>query len=341
MEQRDRKRTSTSTGRPGWRPAAAVGVAVAAAGLLWWLTPGGTPGPGGAVEVTGGASVSVYRSLAGAAADAPGWVGTSLGLATEGTLVVLGLLLVWTGLRGLRRGDARTVAAVVLAGVATVVAYGISEVLKTTVDEERPCRALSGVTAVDPCPGVGDWSFPSNHSTLAVAIAVGVALARPRLAVVTLPLGAAGALLRVAVGVHYPHDVLAGSVLGAAAAVVLSLALSQVTVEPVARLMSRFGADRGGRGRHTRFVGHDGGRGTVVDAQPGQYGADVRFDGAFHHVQPPRDLPVGQPGGHMGQHVPLAGGEGRDPFPGGGAPAGGGPGAGGGEMGHHPGGDLR
>lgn len=330
--------------RPGRRPAAAVGVAVAATGLLWWLTPGGTPRASGAVEVTSGASVSLYRSLAGTAADAPGWVGTALGLATEGTLVVLGLLLVWTGWRGLRRGDARTVAAVVLAGVATVVAYGISEILKTMVDEERPCRALSGVTAVAPCPGVGDWSFPSNHSTLAVAIAVGVALARPRLAAVTLPLGAAGALLRVAVGVHYPHDVLAGSVLGASAALVLFLALLPVTVGPVARLTSRFGPERGAqeiRGRHTRFVGHDGGRGPVVDAQPGQYGADVRFDGAFHHVQTPRDLPVGQPGGHMGQHVPLAGGEGRDPLPGGGAPAGGGPGAGRGEMGHHPGGDLR
>ncbi|MER5786731.1 phosphatase PAP2 family protein, partial [Streptomyces mobaraensis] len=165
--------------RPGGtaRPLGALAVLATAAGVLTWAAPGG-PGPDGRTEVTGGPSASLYRSVAGAAGDAPGAVGTLLSLATEGTLVVLGLLLLWTGWTALRRRDVPALAAVLLAGAATVAAYAVSELLKEAVDEERPCRALRGVGTVDTCPPPGDWSFPSNHSTLAAALAVGVAAAR-------------------------------------------------------------------------------------------------------------------------------------------------------------------
>ncbi|GHG53523.1 hypothetical protein GCM10018779_15570 [Streptomyces griseocarneus] len=315
----------------GARPLAAAGVLAVAAGLLAWLAPSGAD-PSGAVRVTGGPSVSAYRSVAGAAADAPTWVGSLLGAATEGTLVVLGLLLVWVGLIALRRRDARALAGILLAGAATVVAYAASEALKTVLDEERPCRALGAVATVDPCPEPGDWSFPSNHSTLAAALAVGLAVVRPRLAAVTLPLAALAALLRVAVGVHYPHDVLAGVLLGGAVAAAAMLALRPLAV----RVVSRTGWAR--RGSDARFVGHDGRRGAVVHAQPGQDGADVRLDGAFHHVQPPGDLTVGQAGAQMGQHVAFPGGEGGDAFPGGGTAAGRATGAGGRQVGDHTGG---
>ncbi|XPR82345.1 phosphatase PAP2 family protein [Streptomyces prasinus] len=84
------------------------------------------------------------------------------------------------------------------------------------MDEERPCRALrTGVDLVAECPGAGDWSFPSNHATLAAGLAVGLAVLWPRLAAITLPLAGVVALLRVLVGVHYPHDVLGGAVVAA------------------------------------------------------------------------------------------------------------------------------
>ncbi|MDW6061867.1 phosphatase PAP2 family protein [Streptomyces sp. FXJ1.4098] len=108
------------------------------------------------------------------------------------------------------------IAVVVLVGVGTGVAYAVSEALKLVVDEERPCRAVRGVAAVADCPGAGDWSFPSIHATLAAALAVGLVVLRPRLAAVVLPLAAVVAVARVAAGVHYPHDVLAGAALGAA-----------------------------------------------------------------------------------------------------------------------------
>jgi hypothetical protein len=44
-------------------------------------------------------------------------------------------------------------------------------------------------------------------------------------------------------------------------------------------------------------VGQDGGLHPVGQVQPGQDGADVALDGAFHEVEPVGDLCVGVPGG--------------------------------------------
>lgn len=305
-----------------------------AAAVITMLSPGGLGRPG-PTEVTVGTSVSAYRSLTEAAGDAPGWVGHLLELSSEATLIVLGLLLLGVCWTALRRRDPDTVAGTVLIGVGTVVAYAVSEALKLVVDEERPCRALDGAEAVAACPQPGDWSFPSNHATLAAALAVGLAVRRPRLAAVTVPLAVAAALLRVLVGVHYPHDVLAGALLGGA--VVASVLL--VLVRPAGLLASAllgrwWGQDPG-------LVGDDGGRGPVVDAEAGQDGADVRLDRAFDQVQPPGDLPVGESAAEVRQHFALPGRQPGDPLPGGVPPFGQGSGPGGREVRDHPGGDLR
>ncbi len=188
-----------------------IGLLIAGAGVVLLLYPGGL-GTTVPVRVTGGASASVFRAVNEALAAAPSWVGSLVDLAGDGLLLVLGLLLAWTALR---YRDPRTLAGVLLTGVGTVVAYGMSEALKLVVDEERPCRVVSGAEVIAHCPAMGDWSFPSNHATLAAGLAVGIALLRPRLAAVALPLAAAVALARIAAGVHYPHDVLAGAALGA------------------------------------------------------------------------------------------------------------------------------
>ncbi|MCP3767628.1 phosphatase PAP2 family protein [Streptomyces sp. MAR25Y5] len=113
-----------------------------------------------------------------------------------------------------------------LTGLGTVAAYAVSEAVKLVVDEERPCRALrTGADLVAECPGAGDWSFRSNHATPAAGLAVGLAVLWPRLAAITLPPAGAVALLRVPVGVHYPHDVLAGALLGGAVVAAVLLAL--------------------------------------------------------------------------------------------------------------------
>jgi len=64
-------------------------------------------------------------------------------------------------------------------------------------------------------------SFPSGHSASAAAFATGVALESPGRAVPVAVAAAGVAYGRVHTGVHYPSDVVAGVVLGAACAVVV------------------------------------------------------------------------------------------------------------------------
>ncbi|WDZ86225.1 phosphatase PAP2 family protein [Micromonospora cathayae] len=158
---------------------------------------------------------------------------------TEGSVVLLGLLLMaaaWRYFRGAPQAagigppSARTTrhrAAALVAPVAVVLAYGLSEWFKTVVDQERPCRDLTDLVIVaGHCPPVGDWSFPSNHSTIAGALATGTVLLWPRLGLLAVPLALLAAASRVFVGVHYPHDVVGGVLLGALVVTALVLPLT-------------------------------------------------------------------------------------------------------------------
>lgn len=217
------------------------------------------------------ATAPLYRDVLDFAHDTPSWVQHLAEAWTEFGLLVFGVLFI-TGWWRARRADEGALALAVLAPVATAFGYVASEVLKSFVNEERPCRAVAGAAAsLVPCPPTGDWSFPSNHSAIAGAAAVALTLSRPLLAWLTVPMALLMAFSRVFVGVHYPHDVAVGLVMGAAvsAAVVLllrrptrSLALTvRSSGAPVAALVSGPGTGAGagaaarsaGRGRrHAR-----------------------------------------------------------------------------------------
>ncbi|MGV9291824.1 phosphatase PAP2 family protein [Streptomyces sp. NPDC003719] len=162
----------------------------------------------------------LYRDITDFAHDTPAWVQHTAEVWTEAGLLLFAALFV-TGWWRSRRGSSRAFAIAVLAPVATGVAYVCSELLKSGVTEERPCRAVTGaVASLAACPASGDWSFPSNHATIAGAAAVALALVRRVLVLLTVPLALLMAFSRVFVGVHYPHDVAAGLLLGAVVAVV-------------------------------------------------------------------------------------------------------------------------
>jgi membrane-associated phospholipid phosphatase len=98
------------------------------------------------------------------------------------------------------------------ATAAVALAHGASIGVKRVVRRNRPDHPQVRVLAGTP----SRLSFPSAHasSTTAAAVLFGGLLRRPLVAALVPPM----ALSRLVLGVHYPSDVLAGSVLGAAVA---------------------------------------------------------------------------------------------------------------------------
>lgn len=92
------------------------------------------------------------------------------------------------------------------------IALGLYKLLKRWTRRPRPFAADARIRAwVAP---LDEFSFPSGHTLHAVAF-TGVALAHyPVLAWLLLPFTAAVALSRVALGLHYPSDVIAASAIG-------------------------------------------------------------------------------------------------------------------------------
>lgn len=127
---------------------------------------------------------------------------------------------------------------VAAAGFSALLALGAAQVIGTLWDRARPYEAHPGqahLLGLAPSP---DPSFPSDHATAAYAIGVAIGLRHTQAGVVALILATLVAVSRVALGTHYPTDVLAGAALGALAALLL-------WAPPVRRRLHRL-ADRAG-----------------------------------------------------------------------------------------------
>ncbi|WP_442811482.1 phosphatase PAP2 family protein [Streptomyces sp. NBC_01288] len=154
-----------------------------------------------------------YSDVVNSAQHAPGWLDSAVSAWSTYGLVVFAVLMVMGWWRARRVGAEAAVTALAVP-VVVVAAYGIDSLLKSAVRESRPCRSLHVVT-LEACPAPGDWSFPSNHATIAAAAAVALFFVSRRLGAVAAVAALAMAASRVWVGVHYPHDVVAGVVVGA------------------------------------------------------------------------------------------------------------------------------
>jgi len=98
--------------------------------------------------------------------------------------------------------------------MAFVIADAVVLVLDSVYFRPRPYETLSNVLLPG---GLGNnSSFPSGHATKAFAVAAVVALQWGKKAAPIVLISCGVALSRVIIGVHYPLDVTAGAVLGAA-----------------------------------------------------------------------------------------------------------------------------
>ncbi len=101
-----------------------------------------------------------------------------------------------------------------LLGTGAGLAVAASQVLKRLFCRPRPTSGMGGFAALVAIPD--RFSFPSGHTAAAFGVAVALAGEGSGTALLTLALAFGIALSRIYLGAHYPLDVAAGVLVGAA-----------------------------------------------------------------------------------------------------------------------------
>ncbi|WP_128976979.1 phosphatase PAP2 family protein [Streptomyces roseicoloratus] len=190
--------------------------------------------------------VSLLYDINGLAKSAPPWFDRVMEFVGEFG-IMFGLVLVvlgcwWSVRRRGTPGDSVSgFAGLLWAPLAAGIALLVNIPIRGFVERPRPFKDHQGLEVL--IAGKTDYSFVSDHATMAMAIAVGVFVAHRRFGLLAIGLALAEAFCRVYMGVHYPTDVVGGLALGTAVALLLAplaLALLTPVVSAVAR--SRRGA---------------------------------------------------------------------------------------------------
>jgi undecaprenyl-diphosphatase len=159
-------------------------------------------------------------------ARATPWLHTTLlAYADFGIVVFAGLLLAgWWSARA--RADVTVMSRAIWAPLGTLIALGTNQMLVAAVNEPRPYTMLPGILVL--AHRGPDPSFPSDHAVMAGAVTAGLFLVNRRLGWVTAVAAVLMAFARVYIGAHYPRDVAAGLIVGAAISVLGYLALRRL-----------------------------------------------------------------------------------------------------------------
>jgi undecaprenyl-diphosphatase len=159
-----------------------------------------------------------------------GWLhGPMLAYATYGVALFAALLVYgwWIA----RARSPRTVAAALWAGAGVLVAVAVNQPLVRHFHGARPYTGHPAILVL--AHRSTDFSFPSDHAVMAGAAAAGLWLVSRRLGAIATGAALLMAFARVYIAAHYPHDVAAGLVFGAAVVLVGWLLLSR----PMTRLV--------------------------------------------------------------------------------------------------------
>jgi undecaprenyl-diphosphatase len=124
------------------------------------------------------------------------------------------------------------VAAALLAGVSTLVAVAVNQPIVGAAHEARPYTTHQGILVL--AHRSSDFSFPSDHATMAGAAAMGLWFVSRRLGLTATIAALAMGFARVYIAAHYPQDVAAGLALGAAVATTIYLLACTPTTRLVA-----------------------------------------------------------------------------------------------------------
>lgn len=157
-----------------------------------------------------------------------------LAYVTAAEILFVGMLvLVILLARGRRFASWRRAA--VAGGLSAGGALAIAKVISTVVDRSRPfVTHPTGVHMF--APHAADASVPSDHATAAFAIGTAIVLRERRWGAVVLVAAAVLSVGRVALGFHYPSDVLGGAVIGTVTALLLWVRPVRARVDALADL---------------------------------------------------------------------------------------------------------
>ncbi|WP_418060335.1 phosphatase PAP2 family protein [Pimelobacter simplex] len=166
----------------------------------------------------GGASQEAWFRAVNHLARATPWLHTPARLFAQDGIVLFAALLLLSWWWARRAGDPRRVAAALWAPAGALVALGANQLLVAAFAEPRPFTVVPDALVL--VSRSTDASFPSDHAVMAGAVAMGLALAHGRHALTWTGAGLAVlmAATRVYVGAHFPLDVVAGLLVGAAIA---------------------------------------------------------------------------------------------------------------------------
>lgn len=146
-----------------------------------------------------------------------GWLHTPLlDFADYGVVLFAALLVAgwWIS----RSAGSRAVAAAAWGGAATLLAVAANQPIVQAVHEARPYTSHPNILVL--AHRSADYSFPSDHAVMAGAVAAALWLVDRRLGAVATVAALLMAFARVYIAAHYPHDVFAGLLLGAAVVLV-------------------------------------------------------------------------------------------------------------------------
>ena len=187
--------------------------------------------------------VSLLYDINGLAKSSPAWFDRVMEFVGEyGIMLGMVLVALWCWWSVRRRGTAEdsvtAVAGIVWAPLAAGIALLINIPIRGFVERPRPFNDHDGLEVL--VAGKTDFSFVSDHATMAMAIAVGLFVANRKFGFAALALALVEGLCRVYMGVHYPTDVIGGFALGTAVALLLA-PLAMALLTPLVTAVSRSG----------------------------------------------------------------------------------------------------
>ncbi len=134
------------------------------------------------------------------------FISSSVSFITWGTSILLLLIGITTSQKQIKNKAILIITSVTISSL-------ISLVLKFVIDRQRPFHSYDFIEKLS---SGGSPSFPSGHTTEAMAFAVALCFAFPRWYIIIPSLIWATTIgyTRMSLGVHYPSDVFVGAIIG-------------------------------------------------------------------------------------------------------------------------------